>query len=104
MRSSPRPSHLDPFHQHAGLRVLSVEGGAPDVDGGGVLDGSHVYVMSLCRRFFRQDLRLLDFSIRGLVVRPPGLATLSKTPRAPSMKGTDDGVKYHHHEGRTTLD
>ena len=38
------------------------------------------------------------------VARAPGLATLSKTPRAPSMKGTDDGVKYHHHEGRTTLD
>jgi hypothetical protein len=27
--------------------------------------------MSLCRRFLRQDLRLLGYSIPALVVRPP---------------------------------
>jgi len=39
-----------------------------------------------------------------VVLRPPGQVTVSKTPRPPSMKGTDNGVKYHHHEGRTMLD
>jgi len=33
-----------------GLGVGRVDGGAPDVDGGGVRCGSHVSVMSLCRR------------------------------------------------------
>ena len=41
-----------------------------EVESGGVLNGSHVLVMSLCGRFFGQDLRLLGFSILSLVVRP----------------------------------
>ena len=40
------------------------------VDGGGVLDSSHVSVMCLCRRLLRRGLGLLDFSILALGVRP----------------------------------
>ena len=53
-----------------GLGVVSVEGRAPDLDGGGVRCSSHVSVMSLCRRILRRDVRLLDYSILGLMVRP----------------------------------
>ena len=41
-----------------------------------VLNGSHVSVMSLCRRLLRRDLRLLGFSVLCLWVRPLGQVTL----------------------------
>ena len=43
--------------------------------------------MSLCRRFFRQDLRLLGFSVLAIVVRPPGQVTVSKNPQTPFDEG-----------------
>ena len=55
-----------------------------EVESGGVLNGSHVLVMSLCGRFFGQDLRLLGFSIPALMVRPLGLE-----PRTVSIRRAD---------------
>jgi hypothetical protein len=48
-----------------------------EVDGGGVLDGSHVSVMSLCRRFLHGTY---DMRFSGLWVRPPGQATYPEHP------------------------
>jgi|ETNmetMinimDraft_1059919.scaffolds.fasta_scaffold20745_2 hypothetical protein len=63
--------------------------------------------MSLCRRFLRQDLRLLGYSIPALVVRPPGrdpiltieehgrLGTANSRPArgaTPPLKGVDQGL------------
>jgi len=66
----------------APLRLIGiplVEGGVPDVDGGGVRCVPHVSVVSLCRRFFGRDLRLLGFSILALGVRPLERAHKAKT-------------------------
>ena len=60
-----------------GLGVLRVDGGAPDVDGGGVLNGSHVCVMPLCRRILH-DGGILH--IWDLMVRPLGHETIDKLP------------------------
>jgi hypothetical protein len=58
---------------------LTVEGGAPDVNGGGVLNGSHVLFMFLFRRMLRRNMRLLGLFISGLVVRPPERAHKPRT-------------------------
>ena len=44
--------------------------------------------MSLCRRFFRQDLRLLGFSIPALMVRPLGQVTNPEPPERVAMHVT----------------
>ena len=56
---------------------VSVDGGAPDADGGGVPVGSHVWFMSLCRRFLRRGDEKLGPFVLGLVVRPLKLAPFS---------------------------
>ena len=77
------------------FQVMALVGDAPvvpasvvecrlaEVESGGVLNGSHVLVMSLCRWFFGQGLRLLGFSILCLWVRPLGRETIDKLPAAP---------------------
>ena len=45
--------------------------------GGGVSGGSHVSVMSLCRRMLRRDC---DMRFLGLWVRPPGPDTIRSIP------------------------
>ena len=72
---------------------LTVEGGAPDVNGGGVLNGSHVLFMFLFRRMLRRNMRLLGLFISGLVVRPPGQATLYENQKPPSAV---ERIAIHH--------
>jgi hypothetical protein len=76
-----------------GLGVGRIDGGAPDVDGGGVLWSSDVCVMSLCRRKLH-DGGILQFL--GLMVRPLGPATLTQNPKPPSPKGPDYGYEEDH--------
>ena len=44
--------------------------------------------MAQCRRILRRDLRLLGYFILCLMVRPLGLATLGRTRKPLSMKGS----------------
>ena len=78
------------------------QGGERDVDGAGVASGFHYPGEAMPMPWGAMKGKAV--TLQDYWYAPLDGSQLLRTQRPPSMKGIDNGVKYHRHEGRTAFD